>query len=162
MLLQFTAPTGDSRKGLGTNHGSFETALLVSQRAGEKVGIEGQFGAIFPTGGSPGIPTSSAEKFSGRVLYYGVGPSVDVYTSDTVRFAPVVELVGWRVLGGFQTLCAGQLCTADASGTNIVNLKVGGRLVLRDKHSIYVGYGKALTNEKWYAHIIRFEYRRTF
>ena len=43
------------------------------------------------------------------------------------RLAPVVELVGWRVLSGFQTVAA----TVDAGGTNIVNLKFGARLLIR-------------------------------
>jgi len=162
VLLQVTTPTGDSKKGLGTNHASIEPALLVAQRVGEKVGIEAQFGGIFPTGGSPGIPTASEDKFSGSVLYYGFGPSVDVYSNDTVRFAPVVELVGWRVMGGFQTLCAGVPCFAEADGTNIVNIKIGARLVVRDQSSIYIGYGKGLTEQKWYDDILRLEFRRSF
>ena len=162
VLVQMTTPTGDSRKGLGTHHASFETALLAAQQVGERVGVEGQFGAIVPIGGSPGIPTTNSEKFSGSVLYYGIGPSVDLYMSDTVRFGPVVELVGWHVMGGFQTLCAGVPCFADASGTNIVNIKIGGRFVMRDRNSIYVGYGKGLTDQKWYDDILRVEFRRSF
>jgi hypothetical protein len=74
-----------------------------------------------------------------------------------VQFAPVVELVGWRVLGGFQT---GGF--ADASGIDIVNLKVGVRVVLRDRSSIYGGYGHALTDATWYGDVVRLEYRYAF
>ena len=97
------------------------------------------------------------EKFAGSVLSYGVGPSVEVYSSENLRFAPVVELVGWRVLGGFQTADP-----ADASGINIVNLKFGGRATWANGSSVYGGYGRALTGSVWYNDILRFEYRLSF
>ena len=164
VLVQVTVPTGDSEKGLGTNHASIEPALLIAQRVGDKVGIEAQFGGVFPTGGSPGLPTASADKFSGRVIYYGIGPSFDVYSSDAVRFAPVVELVGWRILSGFRTICDGAPCFLEANDPsgNIVNIKIGGRLVMRDQSSIYVGYGKVLSDQQWYDKILRVEFRRSF
>jgi hypothetical protein len=154
--VQATAPTGDSRKGLGTNHWSLEPALLYAEQMSDRLGVEAQFGAVIPTDGSAGVPTRSAEKFSGSVLYYGIGPSVDLIRTDRVRVAPTVELVGWRVLSGFQT--AGP---ADASGTDIVNLKVGGRVVA-GLSSFFVGYGFALSDADWYDDILRFEYRLTF
>lgn len=49
--------------------------------------------------------------------------------------------------------------TSDASGTNIVNLQLGGTRVSDTGHSLYVGYGHALTDETWYDEIVRFEYR---
>jgi hypothetical protein len=156
--LQLLAPTGDALKGLGTDHWSVEPTLLYAQRLSDRVGIEAQFGDVIPTGGSAGIPTSGSDKFSGSVLYYGIGPSFDVYTSDAVRVAPVVELVGWHVLGGFQT--GGD--NADASGSNIVNLKLGGRVAFAKGSSFYIGYGKALTDAVWYEDILRVEYRLTF
>ncbi len=152
--LQLSAPTGDSRKGLGTNHWSVEPALLYLERPTDRFTIEAQLGDIIPTSGSAGVPISSASKFSGSVLYYGVGPSYEVYRSASFAFAPVVELVGWRVLGGFQTASA-----SDATGTNIVNLKVGGRLLFGTRGSLYVGYGHALTDATWYDDIVRVEYR---
>ena len=81
--------------------------------------------------------------------------------TDRVRVAPVVELIGWRVLDGFQTI-APALGDADASGTNIVNLKFGARVVWNNRGSVYVGYGKALTDAMWYDDILRFEYRQGF
>ena len=160
-LFQVGLPTGDSKKGLGTNNTSIETALLIGQGVGERAGVEAQFGGIFPIGGSAGIPTSNEKKFAGRVLYYGVGTSYDVYSSDTVGLAPVVELVGWRVMSGFMTVCEGSLCFAEANG-NIVNLKIGARLVMHGQSSIYVGYGKGLTDRTWYEDIFRIEFRRYF
>lgn len=155
--LQLAAPSGDSLKGLGTNHWSVEPALLYHERASDRVSVEAQVGEVFPTDGSAGVPISSSEKFSGKVLYYGIGPSVEIYRSGDTAFAPVVELVGWHVLGGYQT--ADQ---SSAKGLNIVNLKVGGRLLFSGRNSLYVGYGHALTDDDWYDHILRFEYRVGF
>jgi Putative MetA-pathway of phenol degradation len=155
--FQAAAPTGDALKGLGTNHWSVEPTLLYAEQLSDRLRIEAQFGDVIPTGGSAGVPTNGAGKFSGSVLYYGVGPSYDLYSTDRVQVAPVVELVGWRVLDGFQTADL-----ADASGINIVNLKVGGRVVYRGQNSIYVGYGHALTGTWWYRDILRFEYRLSF
>jgi len=91
------------------------------------------------------------------VFFYGIGPSFEVYRTDRARFAPVIELVGWRVLGGFQTGTP-----SDASGTNIVNLKIGARASWNYQSSFYAGFGHALTSASWYEDIVRFEYRYAF
>jgi Putative MetA-pathway of phenol degradation len=154
--LQFAAPSGDSLKGLGTNHWSVEPALLYHERATDRFSVEAQFGEVFPTDGSAGVPTSSPQKFSGKVLYYGVGPSFEVYRSGSTAFAPVVELVGWHVIDGYQTAEH-----APAGGINVVNIKFGGRLLM-GHNSLYVGYGHALTTAVWYDDILRIEYRVGF
>ena len=88
---------------------------------------------LFPVGGNAGVPTAVSENFSGKVFFYGIGPSYELYNSGRVRFAPVVELVGWHVLDGFQSEVGGPLLGASASagGINIVNLKLGACNVLR-------------------------------
>ena len=96
-------PTGDSEKGLGTNHTSVDPAVLYRQDLSPLFAIESQFGVWLPIGGSAPVPTSGDGHFAGPVLYYGIGPSFTVYQTDTVRFAPVVELVGWHVQSGNQT-----------------------------------------------------------
>jgi hypothetical protein len=157
--VQFSAPTGDALKGLGTNHWSVQPLLLYQERPNDRFAIEAQFGDVIPTGGSAGLPTNNTKKFSGNVLYYGIGPSYEVYRSSRMAVAPVVELVGWHILSGFQTGPA----VADASGINIVNIKVGTRILFNnDKSSIYVGYGHALTTDDWYNNILRLEYRLGF
>ena len=47
-------------------------------------------------------------------------------------------------------------------GDTIVNMKIGARLNLWDRHSLYIGYGRPLTGEVWYKEIYRLEYRLTF
>jgi hypothetical protein len=149
--------TGDSRQGLGTGHASIEPCVLYHSNLSDRAAIASQFSLWLPLGGSDGVPTSVDEKFAGSVLSYGIGPSYELFSSERLQFAPVVELVGWHVLGGFQTAAV-----SDASGTNIVNMKFGGRVNWTNGGSIYAGYGRALTDSAWYEDIFRFEYRLSF
>lgn len=149
-------PTGKSENGLGTNHVSVEPALLMYHRLSDRASIESQVGFWAPLGGSDGVPIDAPDGFSGNVFIYGIGPAVEVYRGPRVRFAPVVELVGWHVLGGFQSV------GEEAGGTDIVNLKIGARVSWDDAGSFYAGWGRALTDAQWYHDILRFEYRRTF
>jgi hypothetical protein len=162
---QFYFPTGDAGKGLGTDHASFEPALLYYQRVSDVVVLESQVGVWFPIGGSSAFPGASDGDFSGNVFYYGIGSSFEIYKRDRVQFAPVIELVGWHVASGFQTIegpAPDRAVTAPrADGTNIVNLKFGARITV-DRGSFYVGYGHALTDASWYDDIVRFEYRFSF
>ena len=153
-------PSGDAAKGLGTDHVSIEPAFLFYRELSRTVAIEGQFAAWAPFGGSKGLPTSADGKFAGPVITYGIGPSVVVYERGRTRVAPVVELVGWRVTDGFQTPPVGP------AEPNTVNLKIGGRVSWTSQTdslgSLYVGYGHALTDAKWYEDILRVEYRWSF
>ncbi|HEX3702347.1 MAG TPA: hypothetical protein VHU82_03395 [Vicinamibacterales bacterium] len=150
-------PSGDAKKGLGTNHSSVEPALLYFQRVADRVAIESQIADWHPIGGSAGVPVSNSEKFAGDVIFYGIGPSFELVRTSNVSFAPVVELVGWHVVSGFSTV------VGDVSGANIVNLKVGARTTFQGRSSFYVGYGRALTQSTdWYDDILRLEYRFSF
>jgi hypothetical protein len=160
LQLRASAPSGDASKGLSTNLWSVEPTLLFHQNLGERVGIEAQAGLWHPFGGSAGV--DSDDDFSGDVLFYGIGPSFDVVATDRFRFSPVIELVGWRVLSGFQTQCTLEACNFDAEGVNIANLKVGARANVADRNSFYAGFGWALTDEHWYDKIFRVEYRYGF
>jgi hypothetical protein len=153
-------PTGDPAKGLGTNHATLEPALLFYGQAGDRVVIEGQAGLWLPIGGSAGVPIHVDRKFAGKVFFYGIGPSVEVYRGERLSVAPVVELVAWRILDGFQTSTIPN--TGDATGTNIFNIKFGARIAWDSGGSVYAGYGRALSDAKWYESIFRFEYRHSF
>lgn len=161
LLLRASLPSGDSRKGLGTDHASFEPALLYSHAVNEKVSVESQFGVWNPIGGSRGpLPTDG--KFAGSVLYYGIGPSFDAVDTGRIRVTPVVEIVGWRVLNGFETKTLLTPAGGDAKGVNIVNLKVGARTSFNDSGSFYFGFGWHLTDAVWYDKLFRLEYRAGF
>ena len=161
-LVRMSAPSGDAGMGLGSNHATIEPSVLFHTRAGERVGFEAQFSYWHMFGGSAGVV--SDDRFSGDVITYGFGPSFDLVSTDTFRFAPVVELVGWRVLNGFQTKCDAVTltCDYDASGVNIFNAKIGGRATIRDRHSVYAGFGWGLTDDVWYDKLFRLEYRLGF
>jgi hypothetical protein len=163
LQVRASTPTGNASKGLSIDHWSIEPVLLYQQTIGERAGIEAQFGTFHPFGGSVGAPTSGSDKFSGDVLFYGIGPSFDLVANDRFRFSPVLELVGWHVMGGSQTLCPGAQCTyAVDDHDNIVNLKLGARVTAANRNSFYAGYGWALTDAVWYERVFRLEYRYEF
>jgi hypothetical protein len=152
-------PSGNSYKGLGTAHYSVEPAILFYQRFSDRISLEAQFNDWHPIGGSAGVPVSNSEGFAGDILSYGVGPSYQAYRGENVSITPVVEVVSWRILSGFQSLQPG-FETVD--GTNIVNIKAGVRTSIGAHNSIYVGFGQAVTHDIWYKHLVRLEYRYTF
>jgi hypothetical protein len=155
--LQVDAPTGDAGKGLGTDHWTFSPTLLFFQRVSDRVTFESQFGTVHPIDSSAGIPTDGPDRFGGTVLSYGAGAAVELNPGARVTVAPVVELFGWHVVDGFQTSTLGP-----ADGTDILNLKLGVRLGAGPRSSIYIGYGRALTDATWYHDIFRVEYRVGF
>jgi hypothetical protein len=154
-------PSGDSRSGLGTNHYSLEPALLYYQRLSERFEIEGELGGWLPIGGSSGLGTNISQGFAGNLFFYGIGPSYRLINGERFRLAPVIEVVGWSVTGGLQTGPPSNT-QSNASGINIVNLKIGARMGFGGHSSLYVGYGKALTSADWYDQIVRVEYRYSF
>jgi hypothetical protein len=168
LTFQFLAdfPSGDSSKGLGTNHYSIGPSLLFFQKVTDRFSIEAQVGDWHPIGGSSAVVNGATRGFAGDVFNYGFGPSYELYRSERVRVAPVIEIVGWSVLGGLETngdlinTLSGPIVHSD--GTNIVNVKIGVRTSIGDHNSFYVGYGQAVTHELWYKHIVRLEYRYAF
>ena len=159
--LVATFPSGDSGKGLGTDHYTVAPSLLYYRKVTDRFSLEGELGDSHPIGGdTPG--------FAGDVVEYGIGPSYVAYKSEKVQFAPVLELVGWRIFGGMWNNPAllgvvPGLPLDTADGSNIVNLKGGARTSIGKNQSFYVGYGHALTTANiWYKQILRIEYRRTF
>lgn len=167
LTVQLTGsfPTGRAADGLGTKHYSFEPAILFYQSLSRRAAIEAEVGDTHPIGGSGGVPITGSEGFAGDVFFYGVGPSYTVYSNEHFAITPVIEMVGWRILSGFETVpvYGTSLGAAnDISGTNIVNLKAGIRTSFGSRSSFYVGYGQGLTAQKWYNDIARVEYRYSF
>ncbi len=121
--------------------------------------IDAELSDTHPIGGSAGI-SASGPGFAGDVLFYGVGPSYELVTTEKFRLSPVLEIVGWRVIGGFQTTAENG--GKPANGTNIVNMKWGARMSFGSHSTAYVGFGTALTSATWYRNILRMEYRYSF
>jgi Putative MetA-pathway of phenol degradation len=178
LTFQFQAyfPSGNASSGLGTGHYSVEPALLYYQSLSDRVALEAQVGDSHPIGGSScrnpcessNTSGPNSQGFAGDVFFYGVGPSYILYRGEHVQIAPVIEMVGWRVLGGLETNCLPSLldCSnqegVSADGTNILNLKVGARAMVGAHSSFYIGYGHQLTHAIWYKEIVRAEYRYSF
>jgi hypothetical protein len=172
--LQGYFPSGKASAGLGTHHNSIEPAVLYYQRFSPRFALEAQVGDWHPIGGSAGVlpaaamnstggPTTEMGGFAGDIFFYGVGPSYKIYNGENVSISPVLEMVGWRVISGFETVWISGSQIADSiDGTNIVNLKFGFRTTIGRHNSIYVGYGHALTHATWYNQLARVEYRYSF
>jgi hypothetical protein len=168
LTFQFRSylPAGDSERGLGTAHSSVEFSLLYHGLVAQRVSVGAEFGTWLPIDGSSAIPAAADGHFSGNVVRWGVGAGVNLGARPGFGFAPLVELVGWRVLGGYESVTPdgtpAHLSIPSAEGTNVVNLKLGGRFTINGRHSVYAGYGFPLTDAHWYNDIFRVEYRFAF
>ncbi len=161
--LSVYTPSGDAGRGLGTGHVSAEPGLIYYQRFGDRVEFQAMFKDWIPVGGTA---------LEGNVLNYGVGLGYDIYSNGNLRIVPITEFVGWTVLNGFQSFFGAvpgpddvvppDHGVEDAAGVTIVNAKVGVRTYFGGGSDLYVGYGHALTGERWYRDIVRVEYRFKF
>lgn len=148
-------PTGDSHRGLGTDHVSLEPAVLLYRPLTERLGFEGEFRVWVPVGGTD---------FAGDILRYGGGLYYDLLRTCRLRATPVAEVVGWTVLSGkeSQAFLPGGVAVGDAAGDTIVNAKLGVRLGFREFGDLYAGYGRPLTGDRWYENTFRVEWRVAF
>ena len=165
LTFQFTGyiPTGNGLKGLGTEHLSLEPGLLLTTQLSDRVIGYAEVKDWIAYRGEP--------NFAGNVLRYGIGASCLVYDGGCVRIAPVLELVAWTVLDGSETRFEGLGSVVDSRGTTIVNAKYGVRVGFGEAtgrpgniggSDLYVGYGNALTGDRWYKDVFRIEYRIRF
>jgi hypothetical protein len=147
-------PTGDSTRGLGTNHVSLEPALLFYNRVSDRWRIESELRLWIPAGGT---------SFAGNVFRYGTGFSYGERRAHDWWLTPVVEFVGWTVLNGAEaTTVVAPIIVEHAAGDTIINGKFGLRVGFGERFDIYSGYGRALTGEVWYKDIWRTELRWAF
>jgi hypothetical protein len=149
--LRTFAPTGDARRGLGTSHFSLEPALLYYRNLSDKITLYAELADWIPLDGTD---------FAGNVLIYGAGLGYTAYNSGNFFVMPLAEVLGWSVLSG-QEFNPNSGGAVSASGDTIVNGKLGVRAG-GQRQDFYIGYGRALTGERWYQDIWRFEYRFKF
>lgn len=152
LQLRTYAPSGDAQRGLGTRHASVEPALLWYHSLGARAGLESELRYWVPAGGT---------SFAGDVIRYGVGGYFEVYRDSRLRISPVVELVGWTVLSGKESVVMPDnvVQVQDAAGDTIVNGKFGLRVGIGENIDLYGGYGRAFTGDRWYDDTLRFELR---
>jgi hypothetical protein len=153
--LRTYAPTGDSRRGLGTDHVSLEPALLLYDRFTDRLALESELRLWVPVGGTD---------FAGEIVRYGVGVHYDVYRTCSFTFTPVLEFVGWTLLDGKESVVppSGAAFVEDVAGQTILNAKLGARVKFGDWADFYAGYGRPLTGNRWYENTFRFEFRLLF
>jgi hypothetical protein len=157
--LQFRVytPTGDAFKGLGTDHYSFEPALLLYHSFSERLASESEFRFWIPSGGT--------DQVQGEVIRYGTGVSYKVWEDGCRWIAPVVEAVGWTFLDGQTTpptVAGDNVRVQSAAGDTVINGKLGVRFRLGENSEFYGGYGRALMGEVLYKDMYRFEFRLLF
>lgn len=159
-------PTGSALLGLGTNHVSYEPGLLYLRSLSARSYFQGELRYWVPDGGQQG--------FQGNVFRWGAGVGYDLfntglssdglnpYYSSGRRLTAVTEFVGWEVLNGLERV-PGDVLTIDpvSAKASIVNLKLGLRATA-GCHSLYTGWGHAITSDAWYDDLFRLEYRRMF
>lgn len=156
--LRTYAPSGDTARGLSTDHVSLEPGVLFLCRLSDLLTIEGELKDWIAVGGT--------DEFAGNVLRYGLGGSVLLVNGQEAgygQFLGVTEFVGWTVLEGDSVVTTSPTnsIVRDAEGDTIVNVKLGIRWVL-DRFSLYTGYGRALTGQSWYDDVLRVEGRLVF
>lgn len=157
--LRTYIPTGNSYLGLGNSHVSFESGLLYYKRLSERWILQAEFKEFAPVGVSG---------YASNVLQYGGGLGYRLYQGERMVVTPTFETVGWTFLGGQKLTSDGML--ESASGDTIVNIKPGVRVGLSDldapsgqqRHSVYFGWGHAVTDQALYQDIYRVEYRVLF
>lgn len=151
---RLSLPTGDGDRGLGRELYGLEPSLLAYNRLSDRLRMESELRLWVPIAGT---------SFAGPVLRYGVGFSFGERSPDDLWITPVVEVVGWTVLGGRESIGPHvPFESASAAGDTIINAKLGVRIGLGDVGDIYSGYGRALTGEVWYKDIWRTELRIPF
>ncbi len=164
-------PTGKAEDALGTDHASVEPGLLYFGRLNERWTMAAELRYWAPIDGTSGRGTGFSEDYAGDVLRYGLGFGYDFELASGTIVTPVVEVVGWSVLGGLTISSADGTPAGtgvpgfgyrEVDGENITNLKFGLRFGFSGRRSLYVGYGAALTDDVWYDDVVRVEYRSSY
>ncbi|MGE3316873.1 MAG: hypothetical protein AB7O26_17290 [Planctomycetaceae bacterium] len=146
------APTGDVERGLGNGHVSLEPALLIYKPLGYGWVAEAEVRDWIPVEG---------EAFAGNVIRYGTGLHYNNICWGGWQVVPTAEFIGWTALdGNVTTFDENDLpVIEDATGDTVFNVKVGMRLKYEDLGDVYMGYGNAITGDRWYEDTFRIEFR---
>lgn len=150
--LRAYAPTGDVERGIGTGHTSLEPALLLFKPLWNDWVAEAEVRDWIPIGG---------DDFAGNVIRYGAGLHYNGFCCGNWQIVPMTEIIGWTALDGLVTIVEPDAAPVieDATGDTIVNIKVGMRLKYNDLGDVYMGYGNAVTDDRWYEDTFRIELR---
>jgi hypothetical protein len=151
-------PTGDSFKGLGTHHVSFEPSLLYYKRLSDRWIFQAQLTEFTPV---------NVTSYASDVVQYGAGVGYWAYRSECLGVMPMLETMGWTFLNG-QELNP-YVGPYSARGDTIINIKPGVRVgigpsgpMMFQRNSIYAGFGIPITGDQFYSNLFRLEYRYVF
>ncbi len=166
--LRVYSPTGDDLRGLGNGHTTIEPGLLAQRDVACDARVFGELKLWIPTDGTVAtFEDGSVDEVAGSILRYGVGGSYDVWHGQSccdccecATLSAVVELVGWTVLDGGKTNTQTNV-VENAEGDTIINIKLGARYT-SGPHTLYAGWGHALTEEVWYEDLTRIQYEYAF
>jgi hypothetical protein len=140
--------------GLSTYHYSVEPGLLFYLQPSELITVEGELRYWIPIDGTD---------FAGDIARYGIGISLGQRSYDAMWCTPVIEVIGWTVLGGEEMVSMPDgFFVQSARGETIVNGIAGLRFGLGDSADIYVGYGRAFSGDAWQRDLWRLEFRMRF
>jgi hypothetical protein len=144
-----------SGPGLGSMHYSVEPGLLVNLRPIDWLALEGELRFWQPIGGTD---------FAGEMVRYGLGLTIGSRSYSDFWITPVLEAVGWSVLGGKELIyfSPDSAAVRSADGDTIVNAMGGVRFGFGDCGDIYLGYGHSLTGDAWQHWLWRVEFRVRF
>jgi hypothetical protein len=163
-------PTADNtNRWLGAGHYSIEPGLLYFRDLGNGLTLETEIRDWISIGGA--VNPNNGKNYAGNVLRYGLGVGYLLGCVGGHKVTPIVETVGWTVLDGqvFEfndsqidpdDPTAGRIGPRSAVGDTIVNIKLGTRFENSTGGSIYAGYGRSLTGDRWYRDIFRLELRK--
>lgn len=169
--LRTTAPTGESRRALGTGNTTMDFSLLYDRRFCDVATFFAEFNdwqtldavELNDTGGAGSTSTNLLNQ-DANIMRFGLGLGVDFWSNQNRRqpitVTGITELVTWTVLEGVNSPLDGSPLE-DASGDTIVNGKYGLR-VSGHENSLYVGYGHNWTSDRWYSDLFRLEWQHNF
>ena len=151
-------PTGSAHRGLGTGHISLEPGFLATCRLSDISSFHSEIKYWIPLGGD--------QDFSSQVLQWGFGHSKVLYAEpmfmscwDHFAIISSLEIVGWTVQGGQETVQPLVPTSTMSNGVTIVNVEPGLRLVLTEELELGMSFSHAMTGPQWHDWMMRFDVR---
>jgi hypothetical protein len=140
---------------LGTGHWSIEPGLLAAYKINNNFHLEGELRYWIPI---------TRDDFAGDIFRYGLGLSYGQRNPNGVWYMPVLEGIGWTVMGGKTMLASSpdNFVVQDARNQTIVNGYLGLRVGYAQNVDFYIGYGRSFTGQFWARDMYRFEVRFSY
>ncbi len=150
--------SGLSTRGLGTGHVSMEPGFLLRYQQNPLTFWHSELKFWFPIAGDPNQ--------AGPLLQTGLGLSHVWHETDSFAVLPTFEVQHWTVLNGMQTVFPVPV-PEEVDGMQIWNLAPGVRLVFDRPgelglFELGIGSSFAVSGNRWYDSLLRFDLRFSF